>query len=44
MQTTFTSRLNRELVGGGPVYAPSPSYSTAVGAGTSTIKQIDVNV
>lgn len=35
-QTTFTSRLNRELVGGGPVY-----HTTA---GTSKIQQIDVNV
>jgi hypothetical protein len=39
MQTTFTSRLNRELVGGGPVYQLSHQ-----GVGTSPIQQIDVNV
>ena len=44
MQTTFTTRLNRELVGGGPVYAPSAAYQTSVGTGASTIQQIDVNV
>jgi len=44
MQTTFTSRLNRELVGGGPVYAPTAAYQTSVGSGATTIQQIDVNV